>query len=653
MSHKISDRLAIDYVPGYWGISPESVVLANNAQQTDSQRSWDALQRFYDVMVVRSNYKPEWSLYRKELLALVDELLTSPLDSAALLCSSQKVTEFVAGSVYQQTPSGSARALIHAQEAATKEATSNDMVVLSRPDLHGYTTEEDRELLKSLRLMRPVEAGYAFDESILSALSMAKDRERATSAWVLVYRLLKTAGLDPNDETIRLILQELGEATPKTPVADPDGSLPVYIGENSLHSLVSAFFDDTVTDLCQDLQKTVQERRKQLQECLRLPVPTAVTNGEHSLPFGGPPATICALASSVGTPVSTDWLSEQTDWGDDPLDVHQRLREHGLQAQLTGRVVSFEETYSFPSDDPDSVEAYLDWVRSRLNKSNERLQTFAELGDAFERTQSQQRQSLLERMVGSLEETPVEPIEFVYTMFDPVHHADEYEIEGYTGERDVLEAEVRRIRQWHDRVPHDSTSFADAIPEVLNYPLEHSDAESQVRIMSPWINFTVQDYVGLIKRLLENDISVQLLFRLPSADEWNKLKQNFLSRIGDTGGNLELRTYTRYKWFHTHTELREAADNDEEYVPETGVHAKLFIAGGPSNGTVLAGSANLMENSIFYNPEAGLRVSHPSIISAARQYFDFVWELAEPDEIPESAFRGETNWQFYPKVYRR
>lgn len=652
MSYDISDALTVDDIPGYWGISPEAIVLANNAQQTDSQSAWDSLRRFYDVMVVRSNYKPDWSLYRDTLLELVEQLLTPPLDSAALFCSSQTITNFIAGAAYQQTPSGPARALIYAQEIAAKEADSNEAVVLSRPDLHGYTNEVDRELLKSLRLMRPVETGYAFDKSILATLSMAEDRNRATSAWVLMYRILSTAGLEPDDKIIRLFLDELGEPTPETPVEDPSGSLPVYIEENSLQSLATAFFNDTLDDLCHTLQTTIQNRRHQLQECLRLPDPTVVTNGKHPLPFNGAPATVCALASVVGAPVSTEWLSERTDWGKDPLDIHHRLREHGLEVKLTGGVVTFEKSYFVPNEESDTIDSYLDWVKSQLNDSIERERTFAELGDAFERVRLHQRQAILKRTIQSLGEIQIKPIEFVYTMFDPVHHADQYDIDEYTGNRDELKAEVRRIRRWNKRAPHDSTSFADAIPEVLNYPLEHSDAEPQVRIMSPWINFAIQDYVGLIKQLLENDISVKLLFRHPDSDDWNKLKQNFLSRIGDTGGNLELRTYTRYKSFHTHNELSKVEEVDDKYVSETGVHGKLFIAGGPQNGTVLAGSANLMENSIFYNPEAGLRVSHPSVISTTIQYFDFVWDLAEPDEIPESAFREKTKRKFYSKVYR-
>jgi phosphatidylserine/phosphatidylglycerophosphate/cardiolipin synthase-like enzyme len=175
--------------------------------------------------------------------------------------------------------------------------------------------------------------------------------------------------------------------------------------------------------------------------------------------------------------------------------------------------------------------------------------------------------------------------------------------------------------------------------------------------MSPWLNYIIKEYTALFQRLLESGVEIELLFRLPSANDWSEIKQNFLTRIGDTHGNLTLRTYTRYKKFKDHTQLRkhkrgEIDDEGDSFVSETGLHAKLFIAGTPESGAVLAGSANLMENSFYYNPEAGLRTQHPEVIQTAIEYFDLIWKLAEPDEIDESVFTGKTSFEFYPKVYR-
>jgi phosphatidylserine/phosphatidylglycerophosphate/cardiolipin synthase-like enzyme len=170
--------------------------------------------------------------------------------------------------------------------------------------------------------------------------------------------------------------------------------------------------------------------------------------------------------------------------------------------------------------------------------------------------------------------------------------------------------------------------------------------------MSPWMNFAVQDYTSTFRHLIEHDVTIRLLFRLPSPRGWNNLKQNLLTRLGDTGGNLELRTYTRFKQFRNHTELKEIGKDDKNYVGETGIHAKLFIAGGAEDGSVVAGSANLMENSFFYNPEAGLQTHDPNVVKTAINYYDLIWKLSEPDRIDESVFTNKTNFTFYPKVYK-
>jgi phosphatidylserine/phosphatidylglycerophosphate/cardiolipin synthase-like enzyme len=166
------------------------------------------------------------------------------------------------------------------------------------------------------------------------------------------------------------------------------------------------------------------------------------------------------------------------------------------------------------------------------------------------------------------------------------------------------------------------------------------------------MNFAVQDYTSTFRHLLEHNVTIRLLFRLPSPRGWNNLKQNLLTRLGDTEGNLELRTYTRFKEFHDHTEIKEIKQNEEKYIGETGIHAKLFIAGTPEDGSVVAGSANLMENSFFYNPEAGLQTHDPNVLETTINYYDFIWRLSEPDRIDESAFTSKTNFSFYPKVYR-
>jgi hypothetical protein len=90
---------------------------------------------------------------------------------------------------------------------------------------------------------------------------------------------------------------------------------------------------------------------------------------------------------------------------------------------------------------------------------------------------------------------------------------------------------------------------------------------------------------------------------------------------------------------------------EKRELKEKGIHGKLYIAGEAPGGHVLAGSANLMKNSFYYNPEAGLHTQHPSMIRTATEYFDLVWEIAEPGKIPEEVFRGDVEYQYFPDVY--
>jgi hypothetical protein len=40
------------------------------------------------------------------------------------------------------------------------------------------------------------------------------------------------------------------------------------------------------------------------------------------------------------------------------------------------------------------------------------------------------------------------------------------------------------------------------------------------------------------------------------------------------------------------------------------------------------------------------------VIETAADYFELVWELAAPDRIPEEAYTGDTEYTFFPSVYR-
>ena len=366
-------------------------------------------------------------------------------------------------------------------------------------------------------------------------------------------------------------------------------------------------------------------------------------------------SAVCAVASQHELPILVDWLlnGESTD---DKFDLHRYLRDAGFEVTLDKDLLVFEEPYSGPSN-PDALAAYENYVKKELDRANSIVAAARQLSGHIDGGGPDQRAGLLASTMGRLDDITTAPINFIFSMFDPVHHADEYEIEEYVGDSPHLADEVDRIREWRTNQPHDAETFVEAVRKVCARPLEDESVSPRLRVMTPWLNFMVKEYTALFHRLLESGVEIRLLFRLPDPHEWNNLKEDFLTRLGDTHGNLKLRTYTRYKKFKDHTQLRkhkrgEIDDDGDSYVSETGVHAKLFIAGDPEDGTVMAGSANLMENSFYYNPEAGLHTHHPEVIQTATEYFDLIWDLAEPDSINESVYTGKTNFEFYPQVYR-
>jgi hypothetical protein len=343
-------------------------------------------------------------------------------------------------------------------------------------------------------------------------------------------------------------------------------------------------------------------------------------------------------------------LAAQT--GKPELGVYNDLQGADVETTYDDGLIRFEKAYPVPEDTSPGVDEYNRWVQKELTVLQDRLTALRILQSGVSGGYERQERHLLTTALSFMESFTISPTRFIYTIFDPEFHADTYSIENYIGDSRELEREVKTIRRWRQERPNDAESFAKTIREVINHPLEVDNVEPVVRIMCPWTNFAIQDYVSQLSRLFDNGIDVRLLFRLPQRDDWGQLKRNLLSRLGDTRGHLELRSYTRYKEYHDHAELREMRADEGAYLHETGVHAKLFVAGSPRNGSVLAGSANLMENSLYYNPEAGLQTRNPNVIETAADYFELVWELAAPDRIPEEAYTGDTEYTFFPSVYR-
>jgi hypothetical protein len=640
----------------YWGVDPEAILLYNNVIMSGTSPSvgTSALRRHYELNILETNYDPGWTEFVESVAALRNELLTDPLDQAALFATAADARTFVVGAAYQNTPSGVAAALERAQERLGNDDSDDEVsrVTLSDQEIRSYTSAGDRRLLVSLGAMQPTAAGYAFDTGVLRTLLASTDQTRSQAAWVTLSRCLSAASLELETEQVSQLLSALDFSLPQTPPDRSRGSLPVYIGDNRLQPLVSQLFTKEFRETLAELLANRRTRQIRIADAYRPSPSVPSTVADCEWPLSTRSAAVCATMSQRGLGIIAKWVAEQEDT--DPPSIVYSLTDAEFEVELVDGILRFDTGYESPSetDTPEALEQYSEWVASELSATTDDTALLRQVKMGFQHRWKLQRRALLENSVRRFEDFSVEPITFVYTLFDPDHHSDEYSVEQYIGESDALEAEVHRIRQWLDsQEPADAARFTSSLREVINAPLEEDGVAPIVRIMTPYVNYIVKEYVAMVERLLQNDVTVRLLFRLPDGKEWSGFQQRFLNRIGDTNGNLELRTYSRYAKYRTHTELQEMDDQDRK-LKQTGVHGKLYIAGEAPNGHVLAGSANLMENSFYYNPEAGLQTQHPSVVRTAVDYFDLVWEIAEPGKIPEEVFREDTEYQYFPDVYR-
>lgn len=652
MSIELPDGLEDHTAGRYWGVAPASLLLYNNATMTQAESAWEALRRYHDLTVYVTNHSVPWQTYTDALETILDQWFDPQIGLLAQYATAATAQQFVLGAAYE-AEGGVVRILRMAQEYDDDQSEERS-VTLARRDIQSIAEDQHINLLRSLGALRATTEGYEIDATVLRTLQGSRELGEAEACWAILARICETHGLTEVDRIVPQLLRGFGVEPPEHEPSDIQGSLPVYAGDDRVSAFVQELFSDEAREVFTDIERERTGRADRLSKTIGIrqaetPIETP------TWPLEERKAAVCAVASQHQLPVAVDWLLTGEP-SKDRFGLHRRLREAGFEVSLEEELLEFEKPYSGPSA-PDAVDAYEKYVRTERGHDRAIAAAAGQLTSSLGDLWAGQRTDLLAASIHRLEDVTTAPVEFVFSMFDPVFHADEYETAEYIGDSPHLADEVDRIREWRSDQPHDAVTFADAVRELCARPLEDESVAPKLRVMSPWLNFTIKEYTALFQRLLENGVEIDLLFRLPSSDDWSELKQNFLTRIGDTHGNLTLRTYTRYKKFKDHTQLRkhkrgEMDDEGDRFVSETGIHAKLFIAGTPESGSVLAGSANLMENSFYYNPEAGLQTRHPEVIQTAIEYFDLIWELAEPDEIGESVFTGKTNFEFYPKVYR-
>ena len=634
-----------------WGVTPSSVLAANYALTDDSRmgdRDWTLLRQQYDLWVLRTNYQPPWETYREFVSRLAQTWLDRPLHRAAVFVDPSQYSQFVTGCLYHNGSDGIIRLLNWACQQYDPEIP-NSRIVIGRQEVSQFADQMDIRVLASIDAVTYTPDGYVFDPATIEALTAGLHSDRSQAAWALLERFTERMTVDTSETVIRKVLFALEFPIPDDLPADTAGSIPIYVLSQSLKPLVSALFSEELREAIREIQERVDTRIKNLEESLRVDFVAAEEVVNVSWPLSETGAAVCAIASQRGLPVAADWV-KATEGMNDISTVHAQLQDAGVDVTLRDRLLTFDEAYATPTASKSALEEYQTWLDQEIAAKQDQHRALTTVDREVGRLSERHRAELVEQSMKQLDQCNVRPTTFVYTLLDP-DRLKQYSVDKYVGDSKHLEDEMQWIRQWRNNEPVDSRSYANVVPEVISYPLEHNTTEPELRIMSPWFNFALQDYVALFNRLLENGVQVKMLFRLPTFQEWNRLQTRFFERIGDTNGNLELRTYTRYREHREHSELAEIEDSDDEYLNEFGIHGKMFIAGDQADGALLTGSANLVENSLHFNPEVGIHTYDPNLIETARSYFDVVWRLAEADKIPEKVMFGEVPFKFYPKVY--
>lgn len=83
------------------------------------------------------------------------------------------------------------------------------------------------------------------------------------------------------------------------------------------------------------------------------------------------------------------------------------------------------------------------------------------------------------------------------------------------------------------------------------------------------------------------------------------------------------------------------------------LHAKAYIHSSLDSGGIIAGSSNLTRAGLTQNLELNLGCFNPSIVSEAKQWFDDLWEEAEPyalADIYEVVFDKYSPWSIFLRV---
>ena len=307
--------------------------------------------------------------------------------------------------------------------------------------------------------------------------------------------------------------------------------------------------------------------------------------------------------------------------------------------------LQFNSVPSISLKDKETLSAEL---IERISKHKANLQRLLDALNAISVTQtSPEYDHLVSGVFRGIDEDAVAPTYLAYTLPDPDELGEEV-MDRYVDGSENLMKELAKLRRWRrQQRPDDAKRYTELTDRVISRGLSHDLEEQVLRIMTPYDDDTFSEFASQFRSLLREGYEIRLLTRHTRKRwQWERLRDNLLGDLTTNRENVSIRTYSRYKTFKRITGAIDEADLDE-----FGIHAKLQTIGNPEEGAALVGSANLMENSYYWNPECGAYSEKRNFVAAALSFFDHVWDIAAADTVDLQNLQQIPERSYYPSYY--
>lgn len=331
----------------------------------------------------------------------------------------------------------------------------------------------------------------------------------------------------------------------------------------------------------------------------------------------------------------------------------------GNEVKVDNYFVTFKSTFSVPEENGGNLNEYLTFVMHSFVKNEERIKKIKEMKHflygnndlVFAYSIESAVKGILYNLIDELSVNKFLPFYFVYTLPLPQNLGKEL-IDDFKGESPELQREVYKLEcKWPSLMTTSSSTYVDMTNKLFSKGISNELVTKEICIMTPYTDYEIEKYVSMIRTLITNGYTVRIICRLhKNRKRWKIFRDGLLKGLGDKNSAVKVHTYTRFKKF---TKVSQSKQVVNDLRNEFGVHAKLFIIGDPSNGAVLLGSANLLENSFNWNPECGVYTEEPDFIKSAKAFFDFVWDLSEKDNLDFSKLDRIPKGPFFPHMYQK